>query len=41
MRVDRELSESFLIGVGVRQGCLMLPWLHIIFMDGCTREIKL
>ena len=32
-----ELSESFGVGVGVRQGCVMLPWLFNIYMDGCMR----
>ena len=28
---------SFPIRVGVRQGCVMLPWLFNIVMDGCMR----
>ena len=32
VRVDGELSESFPIGVGVRQEYVMLPWLFNIFM---------
>ncbi len=27
VRVKRDLTESFSIEVGVRQGCLMSPWL--------------
>ncbi len=38
MRVNAELSESF--KVGVRQGCVMSPWLFNIYMDGCIREMK-
>ncbi len=26
--------------VGVRQGCVMSPWLFNVFMDGCMREMK-
>ncbi len=26
--------------VGVRQGCVMSPWLFNIIMDGCMKEIK-
>ncbi len=34
------LSDSFLVGVGVRQGYVTSPWLFNIFMDGCMREVK-
>ncbi len=40
MRVGEEFSESFAGEVGVRQGCVMSPWLFNIFMDGCMREMK-
>ncbi len=40
VKADVELSDSFAIGVGVRQGCVMSPWLFNIFMDGCMREMK-
>ncbi len=36
VQVNRELSESFNVEVGVRQGCVMSPWLFNIYMDGCT-----
>ncbi len=31
---------SFAVEVGVRQGCVMSPWMFNIFMDGCMREMK-
>ncbi len=38
VRVGGEIRESF--AVGVRQGCVMSPWLFNISMDGCMREIE-
>ncbi len=40
VRENGELSESFSVEVGVRQGCVMSPWLFNIYMDGCIKEIK-
>ncbi len=40
VQVNGELSESFNVEVGVRQGCVMSPWLFNIYMDGCIREMK-
>ncbi len=37
--MNGELSESFSVEVGVRQGCVMSPWLFNIYMDGCIREM--
>ncbi len=39
-REEEEFSESFAVEVGVRQGCVMSPWLFNIFMDGCMRKMK-
>ncbi len=35
--VNGELSESFNVEVGVRQECVLSPWLFNIYMDGCIR----
>ncbi len=40
VQVNGELSESFNVAVGVRQGCVMSPWLFNIYMDECIREMK-
>ncbi len=40
VRVGGEFSESFAVKVGVKQGCVMSPWLFNIFMDGCMREME-
>ncbi len=40
VRVNGELSVSFNVEVGVRQGCVMSPWLFNICIDGCIREMK-
>ncbi len=33
-------SVSFAVEVGVRQVCVVSPWLFNIFMDGCMKEMK-
>ncbi len=38
--LNGELSASFKVEVGVKQGCVMSPWLFNIYMDGCIREMK-
>ncbi len=40
VKIDEKLSDSLAVGVGVRQGCVMSPWLFNVFMDGCMREIQ-
>ncbi len=40
VKIDGELSDSFGVRVGVRQGCVISPWLFNIFMDGCMREMR-
>ena len=40
MRVCREEGRSFNVTVGLRQGCVMSPWLFNLYMDGVVREWK-
>ena len=41
VRVGSDLSESFEVNVGLRQGCVMSPWLFNVYMDGVVREVKM
>ncbi len=41
VRISGETSEQFEIKVGLRQGCVMSPWLFNIYMDGVMREMKI
>ena len=34
-------SERFKIDSGVKQGCIMSPWLFNVYMDGVTKEVKI
>ena len=38
--VNGELSESVLSDVGVRQGCVLSPFLYSIFINGLVRKIR-
>ena len=40
VRVGMDVSEWFLVKVGLRQGCLMSPWLFNVYMDGVVREVN-
>jgi len=40
VKINGKLSSSFSINAGVRQGCVMSPWLFNIYMDGVIREMK-
>ena len=34
------MSETFPVNVGLRQGCVMYPWLFNLHMDGVVREVN-
>ncbi len=40
MRMEGQLSCRFALGVGVRLGCVMPPWLFNILTDGFKWEMK-
>ena len=33
------MSEWFPVNVGLRQGCVISPWLFNVYMDGVVREV--
>ena len=40
VRVCRVEGEWFSVKIGLRQGCVMSPWLFNVFMDGVMREVR-
>ena len=40
VRASGKMSGWFPFTQGVRQGCVMSPWLFNVFMDGIIREVK-
>ena len=40
VRVGNELSDWFTVRVGLRQGCVMSPWLFNLYIDGVVREVN-
>ncbi len=40
VKISGETSTHFEIKVGLRQGCVMSPWLFNIYMDGVMRGRK-
>ena len=34
------MSEWFPVNVGLRQNCVMPPWLFNVYMDGVVREVN-
>ena len=41
VRVKGGESECFRIDSGVRQGCIMSPWLFNVYMDAVMKEVKM
>ena len=39
-QVGNDVSEWFLVNVGLRHGCVMFPWLLHVYMDGLVREVN-
>ena len=40
VRVGNDVREWSPVNVGLRQGCVMSPWLFNLYMDGVVREVK-
>ena len=40
VRVGSEMSDWFPVRVGLRQGCVMSPWLFNLYIDGVVREVN-
>ena len=39
IQVGLDINE-FRVNVGLRQGCVMSPWLFNVYMDGVLREVN-
>ena len=39
-RVGNDVSEWFPVNVGLKQDCLMSPWLFNVYIDGVVREMN-
>ena len=40
LRVGNNVSYQFPVNVGLRQGCLMSPWLFKVYMDCMVRQVN-
>ena len=38
--MGNDASEWFQVNVGLRQGCVLSPWLFNVYMDGVVREVN-
>ena len=41
LRVKGGESKRFRIDIGVKQGCIMSPWLFSVYMDAVMKEVKM
>ena len=41
VRSENGISEWFSVNVGLRQGCVLSPWLFNVYMDGVVREVSM
>ena len=41
VRIKGGVSEQFRIDSGVRQGCIISPWLFNVYIDGVMKEVKM
>ncbi len=39
VRVGNAVSDWFPVQIGLRQGCVMSPWLFTAYLDGVVREV--
>ena len=40
VQVGNDMSAWFPVNVGLRQGCMMSPWLFNVYMDGVVRDVN-
>ena len=40
VRVGNDVSEWFPVNVGLRQSCVMSPWLFNVYIHGVDREVN-
>ena len=40
VRMGNDMSEWFPVNIGLRQGCVMSPWLFNVYMDGVVRQVN-
>ena len=40
VQMGNDVSEWFPVNVGLRQGCVMSPWLFNVYTDGVVREVN-
>ena len=40
VRVGKNVSEWFPVDIGVRQSCVMSPWLFNFYLDGVVRKVN-